>query len=206
MRNHIEWQRMSKNLILCNISFTTEYGSCTLYQFIHSWLACSRGSLVCRHDHLTQTKKFVQWPNRHESNGSGTIRVGNQLLSFGSFGVDFRDYQWDSLFVTECRRVINHNRSIVPSTDILRMLQTKVTIYSQKHHITLSCRILAKQLNCNLSKLGVHLFAGTTLRSKDAKVVYGEVTLFKTSHDFFTDCSSGTNDAYVEGSTGHHGE
>lgn len=91
--NNIEWERMSKD---CILGFTPlQVHSRSVQQFIHALLTSPRCGLIGGHDNFLEAKEFVQWPQSHETNGSGAIGIGNELLALGALSIDFRNDQWD---------------------------------------------------------------------------------------------------------------
>lgn len=86
LRNNIEWKWMCKNTILGSTSFQID--SCSILQFIHSRLSCSTGRLIGTHDYLFETKEFMKRPKCHETNGGGTIGIGNEFALFRFLSVN----------------------------------------------------------------------------------------------------------------------
>ena len=99
--NDIERQRVCKDVILDFFAIQKRFGS--LCEFIHSRLTSSTCSLICAHQNLFQIEEFVQRPNGHESNGSGTVGVGNEFRLFGFLSIDFGNYQRNVFFISESR-------------------------------------------------------------------------------------------------------
>mmetsp|Transcript_527 Transcript_527/g.1469 ORF Transcript_527/g.1469 Transcript_527/m.1469 type:complete len:341 (-) Transcript_527:115-1137(-) len=166
--NDIERQRMRKDLVLGHIAFAVEDGFGSIDQFVHSWLSGTGGCLVCRHDHLLQSKQLMQRPNRHKTNGGSTIRIGNQLLSLGNLGINFRHHQRNALLVSKRRRIINDHGAIVTLANILGVGQGEVTIDGKEYDVTFPCGTFGEEFDGDRAELGGDLFTGGTLGTEDA--------------------------------------
>ena len=81
--------------------FSVQVGSGTVLEFVHSRLSRTGSSLVRAHNDALASEFLDQWPDGHQSNGRGTIGVGNQFGFFGFLSVDFGHDQWDILVVTK---------------------------------------------------------------------------------------------------------
>jgi hypothetical protein len=99
--NDIEWEWMSKDGIFGFATVQVHFGP--VQQFIHPLLSGTRRSLVGGHDNFLETKELVKRPKSHETNGSSTIGVGNELLPLGALSVNFRNYQWNVWQVSKGR-------------------------------------------------------------------------------------------------------
>mmetsp|Transcript_128587 Transcript_128587/g.372091 ORF Transcript_128587/g.372091 Transcript_128587/m.372091 type:complete len:237 (-) Transcript_128587:393-1103(-) len=86
VRDDIEWKGMNEYLI-GGYLIIQQLISGSLQQFLHARLSSTRCSLISRDHHFRNTKFVDQRGHCHQSDRSGTIRVGNQ---FGRSRQDMR--------------------------------------------------------------------------------------------------------------------
>ena len=92
-------------------------------------------------------------------------------------------------------RVVNNDGTIVTLGNVPRMLEGKVTIDGQEHHVAFPCLVLLEQFDLNVAKSGSTGAAGAAAGAKDAELAHGEGGLFETSDDLLADGTGGTDDA-----------
>mmetsp|Transcript_4099 Transcript_4099/g.8266 ORF Transcript_4099/g.8266 Transcript_4099/m.8266 type:complete len:213 (+) Transcript_4099:398-1036(+) len=167
MGNHVKGQGMRKDFVFH--LFPVQQGSGAFLQFIHTGLSGPTGGLVCRHDDFFQSKEFVEGPQGHETNGCGTIGIGNQLGLFGFFSINLGYNQGNILVVTKCRRIVNANGSIITFGNRLGMFQGKVPRNGQKDDIAFACLFHVKEFDRHVPVLfRFNLVARTAFTTKNA--------------------------------------
>lgn len=109
-------------------------------------------------------------PESHKTDSSGTIRISNKFGTLGALPIDLRYDKRNILVITEGRRVINHNSSILSFTDSLGVLQGKLATDGKEDYITFTCCSNVKEFHWDISELS-SVAGGScrTGRSKDAK-------------------------------------
>ena len=116
----------------------------------------------------------MQRPKRHRGNRRGAIWVRNQLCGFGQMAIDFRHDQRNIVIQTECRGIINHQRTF---GNFRPIFLGKITRNSKKDNVTLFGFFDRKQRDGLGAELSLHGLACGTLGREQGEFTYREVTI-----------------------------
>mmetsp|Transcript_40146 Transcript_40146/g.61715 ORF Transcript_40146/g.61715 Transcript_40146/m.61715 type:complete len:246 (-) Transcript_40146:222-959(-) len=193
--NDVEGKRVGKDVVLDFLAVQVVLRA--RCEFVHARLSGTARCLVGGHDQTFHTELLDQRPNGHESDGGGTIRVGNQFGFFGLLSVDFGDDERDVFLVTEGGRVVDNDSTIFTLTNILGMFQGKVSIHGQKDDVAFSSLGDVKELHLDITVGGANGSTSTSWRSKNAQLIHRQfAAVFQAFTNFLSNGTGRTHNAY----------
>lgn len=131
MGDDVVRQRVGEDLVLGLLAL--DAAGHAVLQLLHTGRARTGRRLVRGHDDALDLEALMDREQRHERDGGGAVRVGDESLAVGGADVDLRHDEWNSVLVAKGGRIVDDQHPGLG--ELLRPLEGEIAAHSEEDHI-----------------------------------------------------------------------